>query len=92
MPGPDDRQPAAPPLSPADAARAEAARQAVALAAGVLMIMLAAWAHRHASGPDAASAARMRWARLAERTAARAAAACWRAAEAARRAYERERP
>lgn len=70
--------------------RDEAARQAVALLFGVCAVVIAAVARRKAAQPDAVRTERMRALKAAERLAAGAAGWCWRQAEAARVAYERE--
>ena len=70
--------------------RDEAARQAVALAFGVLAIVVYAIVQRKASQPDSLRTERMRALRGAERAAARLAGWAWRQAEKARQAYERE--
>jgi hypothetical protein len=74
----------------AAAAREEAARQSVWLAAMLVAIPLLAWAERKMSSPDTLKALRMRAALHAERLAAAAAADLWKLAERARRAYDRE--
>lgn len=70
--------------------RAEAGRQAVILVFGVAGAALMWWLQRAAASPDAARTAKMRAAKVTERAAALTAGNCWRLAEAARRAYERE--
>jgi len=76
--------------TPADLAQAEAARQAVILAFGVVSVMIMVWAQRASSDPDFARRARMRAARQGERLAGRVAARAWQLAERARLAYERD--
>lgn len=76
--------------TPGSAAKSEAARQAVYLAAMVIAIPVAAWLQRATSDPDAAKSLRMRAAKAAERVTAGAAARCWKLAERARLAYDRE--
>lgn len=73
------------------AAREEAAREAVWLAAMLVAIPLLAWAERKATDPDAMRRVKMLAAREAERLCARSAWAWWQWAERARRAYEAER-
>jgi hypothetical protein len=68
----------------------EAGRQILVLAFTVAGILAAAWAERRASQADGFRSERMRAYRAAERASARAAGMLWRAAERARRAYERE--
>lgn len=82
-----DQQPDA---VPADGAREEAARQAVMLAFSVVSVLLAVAAQRAAGDPDFYRTIRMRVTKGAERFLAMTAARAWRAAEAARLAYERE--
>jgi hypothetical protein len=79
------------PLDPGGAAREEAARQAVAAAAGLLFIGAAAVLQRWLSAPDRARELRMRAAKAAERLSARLAGQLWQFAERARRDYEAER-
>jgi hypothetical protein len=74
------------------AAREEAARQAVWLAMMLLALPLLAWCERKAADPDVMRRAKMYVAKEAERVCARSAWAWWQWAEAARRAYESERP
>jgi hypothetical protein len=74
----------------AAAAREEAARQSVWLAAMLIAIPLLAWCERKFSSPDQLKAMRMHAAREAERFCAETAGAWWRLAERARKAYERE--
>lgn len=76
----------------ADAAREEAARQVVWLAAMLLAIPLLAWLERKATDPDAMRRAKMWAAKEAERFCATSAWAWWQWAETARRVYESERP
>lgn len=73
------------------AARAEAARQAVMLAAMLIAVPVIAWLERKATQPDAARELRMRAAKAGERLCARAAALAWRRAERYRQAYESDR-
>ena len=73
------------------AARAEAARQAVMLAAMLIAVPVIAWLERKATQPDAARELRMRAAKASERAWARLAAWSWRRAERYRQAYETER-
>ena len=70
--------------------RDEAMRQAVALAFGVLAIVVYAIVQRKASQPDSLRTERMRAFKGAERAAARLAGWAWRQAERARQAYEQE--
>lgn len=74
------------------AAREEAARQGVWLAAMLVAIPVLAWLERRSTDPDFARAVKMRAAKTAERAFAMAAARAWAGAEWARRAYEAERP
>jgi hypothetical protein len=74
--------------SPAVTAKAEAARQVVILAFGVVSVLIMVWAQRASSDPDFYRAARMRAAKAGERLAARVAARSWGLAERARRSYE----
>jgi hypothetical protein len=74
----------------AAAAREEAARQGVWLAAMLIAIPLLAWAERKFTSPDALKTARMRAYREAEKLCAQSARNWWQLAERARQAYERE--
>ncbi len=74
-----------------DAMRAEAARQAIALVGGIILVLAAAFIERKAHEPDAWRTWRMRAAKAAERAAATGAARLWAQAERARRAYESDR-
>jgi hypothetical protein len=73
------------------AARAEAARQLVELAATLAAVPLIIWLQRKMGDPDAFRTLRMRLARSAERLCATGAKRLWEAAERARLAYEEER-
>jgi len=74
----------------AAAAREEAARQSVWLAAMLIAIPLLAWAERKFTNPDTLKQARMRAYRETERLCAQSARNWWQLAERARLAYERE--
>lgn len=74
------------------AAREEAARQAVYVAAMALAVPLLIWLERRAKDPDAWRTSKMAAAKRTERYAASGAAALWRVAEGARQMYESERP
>lgn len=76
--------------TPGDAARTEAARQAVILVMGALGLVVYVWVERHGSDPDFFRGHRMRAAKISERFWAKTAAACWRLAERARVEYERD--
>ena len=76
----------------AGAARSEAARQVVGLIGMALTVLAAAWIERRSADPDAWRTMRMRAALAGERAAMRAAMKCARLADAARAAYERDRP
>ena len=79
-----------PVVSPADAARAEAARQLVILVFGIAGAVALVWLQRTVAQPDAARSARMRVAKASERCHARLAKWAWSRAEAARVAYEKD--
>lgn len=83
-----DQQPEVP--GAAEAAQSEAARQLVVLAFSVISVLLAVAAQRAAADPDFYRTIRMRVSKGAERFLAMTAARAWRAAERARRVYERE--
>jgi hypothetical protein len=70
--------------------QAEAARQAVILAFGIVSVLIMVWAQRASSDPDFYRAARMRTAKASERLLARLAARAWKSAERARRSYEQD--
>lgn len=75
-----------------EAAKETAAVKGVELAAALVMVglaVLAQWAQRRASDPDATTTLTMGWARRAETGWAAAAGVCWRRAEHHRLAYER---
>lgn len=74
----------------AAAAREEAARQTVWLAAMLLAIPLLAWAERKLTSPDALKTMRMRAYRETEKLCAQSARNWWQLAERARKAYDRE--
>lgn len=76
----------------AGAAREEAARQGVWLAAMMIALPLLAWLERKSTDPDVMRRWKMRAAREAERFCAASAAGWWRLAERARLVYEAERP
>jgi hypothetical protein len=73
------------------AARKEAATQAVALAFGVVMLVIYTWGQRRMGDPDSLRSVRMSAAKRAERFWAKLAAAAWGKAESARLKYERDR-
>jgi len=72
-------------------ARDAVVEQAIILVFSVAGLIIYVWIQRHASDPDAFRRARMRSAKSSERAYARAAGWCWRRAEDARLAYERDR-
>jgi hypothetical protein len=74
----------------AAAAREEAARQGVWLAAMLVAIPLLAWAERQFTSADTLKTMRMRAYREAEKFCAQSAREWWQLAERARRAYDRE--
>jgi hypothetical protein len=76
--------------TPAESAQNEAARQTVMLVFGVLSVLLMVAAQRAAADPDFYRRARMRAAKLREKSLARLAGWSWRKAEQARVAYDRE--
>ena len=79
-----------PEVSAAEAAKVEAASQAVKLAFGVAGVLLMIAAQRAAGDPDFYRSLRMRAARRAERLLSQVAARCWQGAERARLAYDKE--
>jgi len=74
----------------AAAAREEAARQTVWLAAMLVAIPVLAWAERRFTNPDALKMMRMRAALTAQKACAAAAAELLELADRARKAYDRE--
>jgi hypothetical protein len=69
----------------------ETARQAIILIFGVASVLVYVWAQRWAADPDLARSGRMHASKRIERAYARLAAWAWHRAEAARRAYEKDR-
>lgn len=88
----DDSTPAPAAAGPAAAARQEAARQLTGLVLTLAALPAAYWLERKLATPDGMRQLRMQLAKGAERACATAAGWLWRRAEAARVAYEQERP